>query len=334
MPPQPAGFAFRPAGDADLDACTRIWKAGIDDYASRLGQPPVNDDLGPLRRLFAHLLATDPDRFWVATDATADSRDPVGFASATVRGDLWFLAMLFVMPGRQGAGLGAALLDRALAGRAPSGPEDVPGPGRAADAGGVARWGMCTDSLQPISNTLYARRGMVPRLPAWRLYGEIRRPGAVPELAHGLSLRPFVEITDGDPAGHRRLADVVNALDHEIIGLDHAQDHVYLRRDGRIGWLLHDGSGRPLGYGYGSGAGRLGPFAATDPALLAPLVGAVIRELRLDGPVAAWVPGSAGPATTMLLDAGLRLDGFPALVCWSDAPHPFERYLPISLALV
>lgn len=334
MPPSTAGVSFRPAVDADLDACAGIWKAGIDDYLTRLAQPPVHDDLAPLRRLFAHLLATDPDRFWVAIDAPSAGGDPVGFASATVRGDLWFLAMLFVAPGRQAAGLGSALLDHALAGREPAGHDGVPGPGRPADPGGVARWGMCTDSLQPISNALYARRGMVPRLPVWRLHGEIRRPAAVPELRGGLSLRPFEEIADGDPAGHRRLAEIVNELDREVIGLEHGRDHAFLRREGRIGWLLHDASGRPLGYGYGSGAGRLGPFATIDAGLLAPLVGGVVRELRLDGPVAAWVPGSAGPTTRMLLDAGLRFDGFPALACWSDVSLPFERYLPISLALV
>lgn len=329
-----ASVRVRPAREDDLDACARIWKAGIEDYQARLNQPPMPDDLGPLRRLFAHALGSDPERFWVAVDGGAADDAPIGFSSAVVRGDLWFLAMLFVAPGRQAAGLGSTLMDHALAGRAPAGPDDVPGPGRAADAAGIRRWGMCTDAAQPISNALYARRGMVPRLPAWRLYGEVRRPAAVPELPRGLALVPFHEIADGDPAGHRRLADAVNALDRDVLGFEHGQDHAFLRRDGRIGYLVRDGSGAPVGYGYGSGGGRLGPFAAVDRALLAPLIGAVIRELRLPGPVAAWVPGSAGDATRMLLEAGLAFDGFPALVCWSDAPHPFERYLPISLAIV
>ena len=41
---------------------------------------------------------------------------------------------------------------------------------------------MCTDAVQPISNGLYARRGMVPRIPIWRLFGEVRRWSAVPRL--------------------------------------------------------------------------------------------------------------------------------------------------------
>jgi hypothetical protein len=54
----------------------------------------------------------------------------------------------------------------------------------------------------------------------------------------------------------------------------------------------------------------------------------------MPGPVAMWVPGTADRATRALLDAGLRFDGFPGLICWSRPDHPFERYVPISLALV
>jgi hypothetical protein len=47
-----------------------------------------------------------------------------------------------------------------------------------------------------------------------------------------------------------------------------------------------------------------------------------------------WVPGTADIASRALLAAGLRFDGFPGLICWSRAEHPFDRYVPISLAMV
>jgi hypothetical protein len=34
------------------------------------------------------------------------------------------------------------------------------------------------------------------------------------------------------------------------------------------------------------------------------------------------------------LRAGLRIEGFPALLCWSRPFGGFERYLPASLALL
>jgi GNAT superfamily N-acetyltransferase len=323
---------YRPGGEADLDACTALWKAGIDDYQARLNQPAAADDLRPLRRLLEHLVTTDRGRFWIADHPAAPGSGPIGFASATVRGDLWFLAMLFVDPSSQRNGVGAALMDRAQVGRGAPGAV-VPGPDDPLGTG-IRRWGMCTDSAQPVSNALYARRGMVPRLPIWRLSGEVRRPWALPDLPATLELVEFEALAADGPDGHRRLADLVNAVDREVIGLEHGQDHAFLRRDGRSGFLVRERGGRPIGYAYGSGVGRLGPVAALDPALIPALIGAAIREIPAGGPVAIWVPGTTTVAFRALLDAGLRLEGFPGLVCWAGAEHPFERYLPISLALV
>ena len=323
----------RPGRDTDLDACIRTWKAALEGYQAPLGLPPVPEDLGPLRRLLAHTLTTDPDRFWVAEDP-ADAR-VVGFASATVRETLWFLAMLFVSPEAQAGGVGTALMDRAQAGRDvdPGGPA-IPGPDAPLDTG-ITTWGMGTDTAQPISNGLYARRGMLPRVPVWRLSGEPRRWSAIPPLPAALESVPFEALAADGRDGHRRLAEIVDTLDREIVGVSHPADHAYLRRDGRTGFLVRErGTGRALGYGYGTSAGRVGPVAAVDPALHPAILGTIVREAPVLGPLATWVPGTAAEATRALLDAGLRFDGFPALVCWSAATHPFERYLPISLALV
>jgi GNAT superfamily N-acetyltransferase len=333
---------FRRGAESDLLACTRIWKAAIEDYQARLNQPPVPDDLASLRRMLAHLLTTDPARFWVATrtagspDTAAhpDAGDVVGFASASVREGLWFLAMLFVHPTEQAAGLGAALMDRAQAGREvdPGGPA-IPGPDDPLDSG-IHTWGMSTDAAQPISNALYARRGMPPRIPAWRLYGEVRRWTALPIPPRSLEVASFEAVAAGQD-GRRRLAEVVDALDREIVGSAHPADHAWLRREGRTAFLVRDrGDGRALGYAYGSAIGRLGPVAAVDPALQPVLIGLAVRDTPALGVVAMWVPGTADRAMRALLDAGLRFDGFPGLVCWSRADHPFERYIPISLAVV
>ncbi len=329
---------YRAGTDGDLDACAAIWKAAIDDYQVRLGQPPMPADLAPLRRLLIHVLTTDPTRFWVAL--AADDRDAsgvAGFSCATVREGLWFLAMLFVRPDLQGGGVGAALMDRAQAGRSPAGgTSSVPGPDDPLDSG-IHTWGMCTDAAQPISNALYARRGMVPRVPVWRVFGEVRRWSGLPELPSTLEVQPFEAIAGAGPDGHRRLAEIVDGLDRELIGAAHPMDHAWLRREGRSGFLVGEPgrvAERPLGYAYGSTGGRLGPVAAVDPALHPALLGVAVRRTPILGAMAAWVPGTADRATRALLDAGLRLDGFPALVCWSHADHPFDRYLPISLAIV
>jgi GNAT superfamily N-acetyltransferase len=331
-------LAYRPARAADLDACTRIWKTAIEDYQARLGQPPLLGDLGHLRRMLAHLLASDPERFWVAEPApggrAADDPGVVGFASASVREGLWFLAMLFVDPDAQAEGVGKALMDRAQAGRNvdPGGPA-VPGPDDPLESG-IRVWGMCTDAVQPISNALYARRGMLPRVPIWRVSGEIVRWSAVPAPPRQLETVPFEMVEAEGQDGARRLAATIDDLDRELIGSAHPIDHAYLRRDGRTGFLLRERSGRALGYAYGSSAGRVGPVAAVDPALHPALIGIAIRDAPAFGAVALWVSGAAEHALRATLDAGLRLDLFPGIVCWSRPDHPFDRYLPISLAIV
>jgi GNAT superfamily N-acetyltransferase len=290
------------------------------------------DDLAPIRRLLAHTLITDPDRYWVATDR---DNAVVGFAAATIREGLWFLAMLFVRPQLQGRGVGEALMDRAQAGRdMPAGGPAAPSPDDPFETD-IHTWGMCTDAAQPKSNGLYARRGMPPRVPVWRVVGEVRRWTALPSLPASLEAVPFLHLASDGPSGARQLDDAITAVDRELLGSTHPADHAFLAREGRSGFLVRErANARVHGYVYGSGGGRLGPLAALDPALQPALCGVAIRDTPTFGTVAMWVPGTADRALRTLLEAGLRLEGFPGLVCWSRADHPFERYVPISLALV
>jgi GNAT superfamily N-acetyltransferase len=59
----------------------------------------------------AHFLQTDPDGSWIAEDGG----QVIAFAQAHCRDDLWVLPYLFVAPHAQGAGVGRALLESALA---------------------------------------------------------------------------------------------------------------------------------------------------------------------------------------------------------------------------
>ncbi|HEY6013466.1 MAG TPA: GNAT family N-acetyltransferase, partial [Candidatus Limnocylindrales bacterium] len=104
------GVAIRPAGEADLPDCERIWRDGLNDYLRRLNQLEIPPENPGLRRLHAHTLATDPDRFAVAERAAR----VIAFGSAVLRADVGFLSMLFVDPSEQARGLGRALLDRIL----------------------------------------------------------------------------------------------------------------------------------------------------------------------------------------------------------------------------
>ena len=86
------------------------------------------------------------------------------------------------------------------------------------------------------------------------------------------------------------------------------------------------------GYVYGSArAGASARSPPLDPALHPALLGVAVRETPMLGAVAMWVPGTADLATRALLDAGLRIDGFPGLVVLV-APRPPVRALRPDLA--
>jgi GNAT superfamily N-acetyltransferase len=311
--------SLRLARSEDLAACTNVWRSALADYLGRLnadGGLPV--DLEPLRRLLAHLLETDPERFVVA-ERPGEERI-IGFGSANVRGEVWFLAMLFVEPGEQRSGIGGAILRRLLAG-----------------SDGLAL-GTATDSAQPISNALYARSGIVPRVPCLNLVGRPSGPGALPGLPLGVQAVAYSDLDDGATSAAEGTVPsaalaAVAAIDRELLGYERPADHAWLVSEGRSGWLFQ-ADGRAVGYGYVSRVGRLGPVAALDAGLLAPVVGWLLDAHEPAGPSSVWVPGSAGTVVEALLRAGLRLEPFPALFCWTRPIADFERYLPISLALV
>jgi GNAT superfamily N-acetyltransferase len=322
-PDEAGGLPLRPARPEELEACAEIWRVAINDYIGRIAQPDVPSEVGPLLRLYAHLQATDPQRFVVAVDGER----PVAFASAVQREHLWFLSMCFVLPELQGSGLGRRLLDAVA-------PTPVP-----ADGGSPATVrSTATDSAQPISNALYASLGIVPRIPLLNLIGvPDRHPDAFGDLPSGVRAIPFDDVvgaSGGDGSGHRRLATTVDDLDREVLGVAHPLDHRFLRGEGRRGWLLTGPDGSALGYGYGTEAGRIGPVAVRDEALLAPTLGFLMDEISPRGAFALWLPGTADRAVVPALRSGLRLDQFPILLCWDRSFADFSRYLPISPGLL
>lgn len=313
---------YRVVAPDELEACAHVWRKAIDAYIVPLNQPALPEDVGSLVRLYRHLQATDPDRFVVATldgDGAASERI-VGFGSAVVREQLWYLSMLFVLPEAQRAGIGRALLERI-------GPRD---------GDGVTFRGTATDSAQPISNALYASLGIVPRVPLLNFVGTPSRADAFGELPSGVRPVAFDELAAGPPDGdgHRRLVEAIDDMDRELLGAAHPVDHRWMRTEGRRGWLYIGPDGVPVGYGYGSDVGRVGPVAVRDEALLGPVLGHLLRSISPRGAYALWLPGSADRAIVAALASGLRLESFPLLLCWDRPFADWSRYLPISPGLL
>jgi GNAT superfamily N-acetyltransferase len=291
----------------DLGACFDIWRDGLNGYMVPLNQPPIPAEVTSVSRLHRHLLTTDPELFVVAC-RRGDGRI-VGFGAAVRRSQVWFLSMLFVAPGAQNRGVGRALLERLL-------PADD------------AVLATATDTAQPVSNALYARLGIPPRLPLFSVVGRPERGDAFAALPQGIDVVPFAQLPDDN------VAATIATLDRDVLGYTHSRDHEFAVAEGRRGYLFCARGGDPVGYGYTSEVGRIGPIAVRDPALLASVVGHLASAIVPRGASAVWVPGAAGETLAALLDAGFRLEGFPVLLCWSRPFADFGRYLPISPGLL
>jgi GNAT superfamily N-acetyltransferase len=323
----------------ELAECALIWHSAVDDYMRRLARPLPPPYLDPLIGLLRHLLATDPERFLVAVRtaprvAPWQSPSPapnferiVGFGIAVQREHVWFLSQLYVLPEEQRRGIGRALLTRIMPSLAPE-----PAPESAAEGATMppdARPGVmatCTDSAQPVSNGLYGRFGIVARMPVFNLVGRPTDPSALPSLPSGIEAIPLETQTAAGAA--------IDSIDRAVLGYAHPVDHDYIRAEGRTGFLYRASGGDPIGYGYSSKAGRFGPVALLDDTLTAPVLAHLLTAIEPRGATSAWVPGANDRAMVAMLRAGLRIESFPGLLCWTRPFAAFDLYMPAGLSLL
>jgi GNAT superfamily N-acetyltransferase len=259
----------------DLEAMYRVFGAAIGGVYARHNLAPPSPPFAVFAAQQGHLLEHDASRCWVAEDG-----EIAGYAAAFLRGDTWFLSSLFVRPDAQGAGVGRALLDRVWADSA-------------------ARRLTITDAIQPVSNALYARLGLIPATPILAFAGTPRL-----EAPDGL------EPTEPDDAA-------LAALDRAAYGFDRAPDHAFWRRLAQL--TVWRRRGDALGYAYAWPGGTLGPLAGRDAESAAAVLAAELA--RRDTATAVRIPGSAAAAVEVALDSGMRLSGAPGLLLVSR-PHP------------
>ena len=296
---------LRRAVQADVPAMLDVFFRSMEDLDERRRRPLQPRNPGPLRAHLDHLLATDPRSCVVADDGGR----LVAFGVIMVREGDGFLSFLFVAPRWQGRGLGRTVIGECLRG-----------------AGAVTRLATCAEADQLVSTGLYTSLGLAPREPIYLLRGALEL-GLLPALPAGLRALPLgAESAPGQ--------DVVDGLDLRSMGFRRPQDHAFWSGGGRRGWLFAGPDGDLLGYGYAHPSGRIGPVLASDPTLLPVLLGHLARTTPVLEGWQAMVPGAAIAALRPLMAAGLRMDGTPAVYC-SQSPRPaFDRYLPMSFALL
>ncbi len=266
---------LRPTTDGDLPALHAIFNDAIGSVFVPHGFDPPAPSLEVFTSLQGHIRRT-------GTSVVAEEEGRiVGYCSAWTRGDDWFLASLFVASAAQGRGTGPALLDAVW--------------------GEAKRRRTMTDAIQPVSNVLYGRRGLVPATPVLTFFGQPRI----------------------DATAARGRADT-GAIDELAYGFDREVDHRHWARHARrTDW--------EDAYSYAFPGGEIGPVAGTTPAAAA---AALAGELaRAEGEIRVRVPGSARALVEVALAAGLRLAPVPGLLLLSRGVEPPSALTVSSYAL-
>jgi GNAT superfamily N-acetyltransferase len=262
---------YRRTTEADIEAEHAVFVAAEGELLERHGfawaDPPSADRLAPGRR---HVLRTDGERCFVAE---ADDGTVVGYSGAFVRDATWFLSSLFVHPAAPGMGVGRRLFELAF-------------------DGAPARRITITDSIQPVSNALYANHGLLPITPILSFAGEVEIDRPDDLRSAGLDGR------------------ALEALDLAGYGFDRAVDHPYWQSvaDGTL-WRR---DGAPVAYSYAWPSGRIGPIVGRDGTSAA---AALRAELARGGHHVVEVPGTSRRVVEMALSSGLRLGARPGSSC-------------------
>jgi GNAT superfamily N-acetyltransferase len=287
----------RPAHAEDLPPAQELIVASINDLTQRHGFGAMASVRPASFQLFS--LHDDARGLWVAEDDGAI----VGAAFSWVCGELWYLAELFVAPRLQGSGIGRELLRRTL------------------DHAGRSRAGtraLITFTFNTVSQGLYIRHGMFPRLPVYMMSGN----------------RSDFRITNFEaPLEYKAVSaadlNVLADLDRSVLGVSREKHHAYLLSDPTIkGFLLYEG-GDCAGYAYIASSGHVGPVAVTQCENMGRAFETALR-IAAEGPstqLSAFLPGQCETALGIAAKHRMRIT-FPMVLVSDREFGDWRRYLP------
>jgi ribosomal protein S18 acetylase RimI-like enzyme len=285
----------RPARAEELQAAEELVARSINDLTERHGFGRIATLRPAEFQLFS--LRDDPDGLWVAeTDG-----ELAGFAFSWVTGDLWFLAELFVSPAHQGSGIGNALMGRMF---------------EHARKAGASNRALITFAFNTVSQGLYIKHGLFPRLPLYlfQVAGEACRHGA--ELQY----------TDIDLATDlEKLAQ----LDLHTLGVSREKHHRFLQSQSAIRGVMFHSDRDCVGYAYVSANGPIGPLGVVRHDMMGPAFRTALALAAASGApqVSAFIPGAATEAIGAAVAQGMRIT-LPMVLQSAKDFGDWSRYLP------
>ena len=238
-------ISIRAARNEDLQIAAALVQRSINDLWTRHGFEPSMPLRPPLFQAFC--LSEDASGLWIAEDGGAI----IGFGFSWTLADFWYLAQLFVEPGKQARGVGGELLQKTLLHA-----ERLKATNRA----------LITFAFNTSSIGLYTKHGLYPRQPLFRISApasEVQRRLRSSRYA----LRPIAA---------RAPVDWLGQIDSDILGFRRDRHHEFLLRTDATGFRIEEGDSA-VGYAYVSPEGHIGPLAVAPGADTAEVVSAAME---------------------------------------------------------
>jgi ribosomal protein S18 acetylase RimI-like enzyme len=292
-------LVYRAARTQDLERADAIVVSSINNLTERHGFGPMAVSRPPNFQSFS--LKDDAGGLWVAEDGG----DILGFAWSWVCGDLWFLAQLFVDPAQQGRGIGNELLKLTL---------------EHARKSGVAHKALITFTFNRVSQGLYIRHGLFPKMPIY-FFGAARE-----RVMAGLPDAPLRSIVLEDTAAHMKSRAEIDA---HAVGVAREKHHRYLLNDPATKGVMLCAGSECVGYAYIGSDGHIGPIAVTRAELLGDAFTTALKMATDDGSekISAFLPGTCDSALSLAVKHGMRIT-FPMLLMASPGFGDWAQYLP------
>ncbi len=290
-------IVYRPARQQELERAEELVASSINDLTQRHGFGPMASLRPPDFQSFS--LQDDPDGLWIAED----DGEVLGFAFSWVCGEMWFLAELFVAPARQGSGIGNELLKRTM---------------EHARKSNATNKVLITFAFNTVSQGLYIRHGLFPRLPLYLL--KVPRDVLLTRLQESKFRVAPIEIAD-----LRSLA----AIDAHALGTSRDKHHRYLLADGATKAVVLRAGDEFVGYAYVSRDGQIGPLAVTRTDAMGAAFQTALKLAAESGAsqISAFVPGISEAVLGVAVAHGMRIT-FPMMLMSSRDFGDWNCYLP------
>jgi GNAT superfamily N-acetyltransferase len=290
---------IRPARAEELPIAQQLIARSINDLTERHGFGSIASSRPVDFQLFS--LKDDADGLWVAEAGG----EMVGFAFSWINDDFWFLAELFINPARQGDGIGGALMARTS---------------EHANKNGARNRALITFTFNTVSQGLYIKQGLFPRLPLYVVRAErgaLKKRPAHPQ---------WRAVQLGNTPAHN---DLLERIDRNALGFSREKHHRFLRSDETVrGFLLYRAE-HCAGYVYVSTGGHIGPLAILQRGDMA---GAFTTALDLAAEsqashVSAFLPGVNDTSLDIAMTCGMRIT-LPMVLMAAREFGDWQRYLP------